>query len=120
MNRNKSLFIFYLFWSSLSIIVLARLFYSDIGWIKTAQTWIVPVFSGYWVQTDAIEQKWEQKRATIYGVLSFFIAPIAVPVYLVKSRGWKQASIITARFLLYSIIFLLSMVIIKNVFESNL
>ncbi|PNX51352.1 MAG: hypothetical protein BV458_11660 [Thermoplasmata archaeon M9B2D] len=120
MNSNKNLIIFSLFWGSLSIIVLARLFFQDIGWIKTVQTWIIPVFSSYWVQTDAIERAWKKNRATLYGISSFFLAPIAVPVYLVKSRGWQQASIITVRFLLHSIIFLLCMVIIKNVFEPNL
>lgn len=116
---DKKYIIALMFWISLAVMMLIGQFFKFDAWYLSLQKVLVPGFIGYWVQLDAIEREWEKERVIKYAVFSLFFPPITVPIYLVKTRGWKGLGRFIWNFLLYSIAFLIIMSIAIGIINEQ-
>lgn len=62
---------------------------------------ILNLLVAFWVYVDATSREWEKERITLYSIFSVTFTEITIPIYIVKSRGWKEAGKSVLRFLLY-------------------
>lgn len=71
-----------------------------------------------WVYLDASARNWSEERTRFYALFSMMLTEIVVPVYLVKSRGWKQAGLSVLRFLFRFCIFLLALTLLEYAYQN--
>ena len=62
----------------------------------------------FWLYVDAKSRGWQKKNINTYLLLSILITEFIVPIYIVKSRGWKGAVKTSMRFLIYLLMFVLA------------
>ena len=66
------------------------------------QKLVLNAVAAVWIYTDAVTRKWDYERAKWYAIFGAFLTEITLPIYLVKSRGWKGAGVTVLRFVAYS------------------
>ena len=90
------------FWGGLLLLMLLQTFLPPAilkaNGLTFALKFLVRLLAGFWVYADALARNWEDQRARGYLLASAIIPEIAVPVYAVKSRGWKGAGLLTLKF----------------------
>ena len=66
------------------------------------QKLVLNAVAAVWIYTDAVTRKWDYERAKWYAIFGALLTEITLPIYLVKSRGWKGAGVTVLRFVAYS------------------
>ena len=66
------------------------------------QKLVLNAVAAVWIYTDAVMRKWDYERAKWYAIFGALLTEITLPIYLVKSRGWKGAGVTVLRFVAYS------------------
>jgi len=119
---NKKYVIELIFWISCAGIVLLTSSFQSDTWFKILQRVLVPGVISYWVIIDSYNYQWKKERSAKYALFSFFLPPIAVPIYLVKTRGWKGLGKFIWNFSLYLFAFLFTIALAMGIttdFASN-
>ena len=80
----------------------------------------INVLVALWVHYDAVSRNWDKQRANIYATLSVALTELVVPIYLVKSRGWKGALRATVYFILYLVVALTVTVLLDQIASAVL
>ena len=68
----------------------------DSFWFRLLDKWLVMGAMLFWLAADA---KSRNVEPTGYFVGTFLLAPVAIPVYLVRTRGWRAFGVWLLRFL---------------------
>lgn len=91
----------------------------------TESAWVVIGFKAafnalvlLWISADARSRGWDSERVLFYGIFAMVLTEIAVPVYLVKSRGWKGAGRSALRFLGYLVLLLIAVLALEACAEA--
>ena len=119
---NKKYIIELLFWISLASVILLNNFFQNDTWFKILQRVLVPGLIGYWVIIDSYNYQWKKEKSAKYALFSFFLPPITVPIYLVKTRGWRGLGKFIWNFSLYLLAFLFTIALAMGIttdFASN-
>jgi hypothetical protein len=94
-----------LFWSALVVFLAIAAFLpksvSGSGWLALAEKITVNLLVALWVLADGRAHKLEAERLQWYAIFSALLTEIALPIYLVKTRGWKGAGKTSLRFIRY-------------------
>jgi len=119
---TKKYIIELMFWFSLAGIILLNSFFQSNTFYTVVQRVLVPGLIGYWVINDASERGWEKGKINNYAFFSFFLPPITIPIYLVKTRGWKGLGKFIWNFSLYLFAFMFTISLAMGIttdFASN-
>lgn len=92
----------FLFWVALTLFLLFHS-YAPIGlteniWLRNTVKALFKSTMGLWVYADGRARNFSNKWHATYYVLSILIPEIALPIYLVHSRGWLGAGKSALRF----------------------
>lgn len=94
-----------LFWSALVVFLAIATFLpkslSGSGWLALVEKITLNLLVALWVLADGRAHKFEAERLQSYAIFSALLTEIALPIYLVKSRGWKGAGKTSLRFIGY-------------------
>lgn len=71
-----------------------------------------------WLLSDSSRWGWEAPRVQLYAILSMLFTEICVPIYLVKTRGWKGAGKSVLWFLGYSVLFIIALLIVDPISKA--
>ena len=108
-----------LFWVSLMLFLLLLAFMptevTDNRWFVLSWKAVFNLFVALWMAADARAHNFEEERVKWYTHLSIVLTEFTVPVYLVKSRGWKGAAKASLRFLGYLLLAMVFVVIVGMV-----
>ena len=63
-----------------------------------------------WVWSDGMARGWQADRVLFFVIWAMLIPEIFVPLYLVRSRGWRGAFVSLWRFGLYLLIWMVALV----------
>ena len=74
---------------------------------------------GFWVHADAKTKGFDIQRRGFYMAFAIVLTEIAVPVYLVKSRGWKEAGKTSMRFVLYLCVALVLAAVLQTILSHT-
>jgi len=105
-----------LFWAALMLILFLLAFLptevTDNRWFALSWKVAFNLFVALWIAADARAHNWEEERVKWYMHLSIALTEFTVPVYLVKSRGWKGAAEASLWFLGYLLLAMVFVVIV--------
>jgi len=94
-----------LFWSAFVLFLAIAAFLpksvSGSGWLTLTEKIILNLLVGLWVLADGRAHKFEAERLQYYAIFSALLTEIAIPIYLVKTRGWKGTGKTSLRFIGY-------------------
>lgn len=71
---------------------------TDKPWFTIVCRLAFSLTTALWVAADAQAHRFAEERVKLYTAFSGGLPELAVPVYLVKSRGWKGAANTSLRF----------------------
>ena len=79
------------------------------------QKLVLNAVAALWIYSDAVTRKWDYERAKWYAIFGTLFTEITLPIYLVKSRGWRGAGVTVLRFVAYSFLAVVFIVIANRV-----
>ena len=98
-----------LFWLALAASVLVdgylALPFSRAGWYLITNKLVLNGLAVVWLYADAKSRGWHADRIGLYVSIAAILIELVMPVYLVRSRGWRSALITVLRFCLYLLAF---------------
>lgn len=91
------------FWILLAMSVLITRYTSqdmtEATWYSLTERTLLRLPIALWVFFDAEDRLFEKSRRDIYASMSLIVPEISIPIFLVKSRGWREAGKSVLRFL---------------------
>ncbi len=92
---------------------------TEAAWFVIAFKTSVNALVALWITADARSRGWNSERVVFYGVFAMMLTEVVIPVYLVKTRGWKGAGRSALRFIGYLILFLAVMIALDAGLETG-
>ncbi|MES1940414.1 hypothetical protein T5B8_09231, partial [Salinisphaera sp. T5B8] len=78
---------------------------SRAGWYLITSKLVLNGLAVVWLYADAKSRGWHADRIGLYVSIAAILIELVMPVYLIRSRGWRGALITVLRFCLYLLAF---------------